>query len=132
MSGLILKLAPKERLLINRAVIENGERRSKLNILSPNTKILRLRDAVHPSEATTPVRRACYIVQLMLSGEVSRDESLAELVEKIEELSQVFLDLDSRKILDLTTQALLDGREYLALKELKKLIPRESRLLAVR
>ena len=30
MSGLVLKLSPKERVLINGAVIENGDRRSRL------------------------------------------------------------------------------------------------------
>ena len=34
MSGLVLKLSPKERVLINGAVIENGDRRSKLSIVS--------------------------------------------------------------------------------------------------
>ena len=32
MSGLVLKLAPNERVLINGAVIENGDRRSKISI----------------------------------------------------------------------------------------------------
>ena len=48
MSGLVLKLAPKERILINGAVIENGDRRSRLSIMTPNANILRLRDAIHP------------------------------------------------------------------------------------
>lgn len=35
MTGLVLKLAPKERVLINGAVIENGDRRSRLAIMTP-------------------------------------------------------------------------------------------------
>ena len=70
MSGLVLKLSPRERVLINGAVIENGERRSRINIVSPNANILRLRDAIHPEEANTPVKRICYITQLILSGDV--------------------------------------------------------------
>ena len=45
MSGLVLKLAPKERVLINGAVIENGDRRTRVAILTPNANILRLKDA---------------------------------------------------------------------------------------
>ena len=45
MSGLILKLSPKERLLINGAVVENGDRRARLSILTAGANILRLRDA---------------------------------------------------------------------------------------
>jgi hypothetical protein len=69
MSGLVLKLGPKERVLINGAVIENGDRRTRLSIMTPNANILRLRDALHPEEVTTPVRRVCYIAQLVLSGD---------------------------------------------------------------
>jgi flagellar protein FlbT len=53
MGGLVLKLAPKERVLINGAVIENGEKRSRLSIVTPDANILRLRDAIHPEEANT-------------------------------------------------------------------------------
>lgn len=68
MTGLVLKLRPKERVLINGAVIENGDRRSKFSVLTPDAKILRLRDALHPDEVTTPVRRVCYAAQLILTG----------------------------------------------------------------
>ena len=67
MSGLVLKLNPKERVLVNGAVIENGDRRSRLSILTPNANILRLRDAIRPDEVTTPVRRVCYICLLYTS-----------------------------------------------------------------
>lgn len=56
MSGLVLKLGPKERVLVNGAVIENGDRRTRLSIVTPNANILRLRDAIHPEQANTPVR----------------------------------------------------------------------------
>ena len=57
MSGLILKLSPKERLLINGAVVENGDRRARLSILTAGANILRLRDAIHPEQVRTPVQR---------------------------------------------------------------------------
>ena len=72
MSGLIIKLGPKERILINGALIENGDRRSRINILTANANILRLKDAIHPKDANTPVRRACYLAQLILSGDVDQ------------------------------------------------------------
>ena len=59
MSGLVLKLGPHERVLINGAVIENGDKRSRLAIMTPQANILRLRDAIHPEEVNTPVRRVC-------------------------------------------------------------------------
>ena len=60
MSGLVLKLGPRERIMINGVVMENGDRRTRLNVLTPDANVLRLRDAIHPDEANTSVRRvAC-------------------------------------------------------------------------
>ena len=132
MTGLVLKLSPKERVLINGAVIENGDRRSRLSIMTPNANILRLRDAIHPEEATTPVRRVCYAAQLVLSGDVDPSEARHQLLRSIEELSQVFTDPDSRLCLTDATNALLNDQHYQCLKALRALLPREERLLAQR
>ena len=130
MSGLVLKLGPKERVLINGAVIENGDRRSRLSIVTPNANILRLRDAIHPEEANTPVRRVCYAAQLVLSGDSAPDEARMPLLRRIEELSQVLTDHDSRLQLGMATQAVIEGQFYQCLKALRALLPREDRLLA--
>jgi flagellar protein FlbT len=130
MSGLVLKLSPKERVLINGAVIENGERRSRLSIITPNAHILRLRDAIHPEEANTPVRRACYATQLVLSGDLTSEDARLKLLRRIEELSQVFTDPDSRVVLSRATETVLAGNYYQTLKALRTLLPREDRLLA--
>ncbi|MCI2394745.1 flagellar biosynthesis repressor FlbT [Aliiroseovarius sediminis] len=132
MSGLVLKLSPKERVLINGAVIENGDRRSRLSIMTPNANILRLRDAIHPEHANTPVRRVCYIAQLVLSGDVEKNDAHMQLLRGIEQLSQVMTDLDSRELLAKSTSAVLEGQHYLALKHLRALLPREERLLGAR
>lgn len=130
MSGLVLKLGPRERVLINGAVIENGDRRGRLSIVTPGANILRLRDAIHPDEVTTPVRRVCYIAQLVLSGDADAEEARHQLLRGIEQLSQVLTDHDSRMQLTLATDAVLDGQHYQALKALRALLPREDRLLA--
>lgn len=130
MSGLVLKLAPKERLLINGAVIENGDRRGRLSIVTPDANILRLRDAIHPEDATTPVRRVCYAAQLVLSGDSDPDQARMPLLRRIEELSQVFTDPDSRASLAEATDALVRDHHYRCLKALRSLLPREERLLA--
>jgi flagellar protein FlbT len=130
MTGLVLKLAPKERVLINGAVIENGDRRSRLAIMTPNAHILRLRDAIHPGEVNTPVRRVCYVVQLVLSGDAVPAEARTQLLRGIEQLSQVLTDADSRALLAAATAAVLEDQHYQALKVLRSLLPREERLFA--
>lgn len=130
MSGLVLKLNPKERVLVNGAVIENGDRRSRLSILTPNANILRLRDAIRPDEVNTPVRRVCYIAQLVLSGDVPADEASPQIMRGIEQLSQALRDDDSRLHLDAATRAVDAQDFYRTLKSLRNLLPRETRLMA--
>lgn len=130
MSGLVLKLGPKERVLVNGAVIENGDRRSRLSILTPNANILRLRDAIRPDEVNTPVRRVCYIAQLVLSGDAEENEARHQLLRGIEQLSQALTDSDSRVQLTDATDAILEGEYYRGLKRLRSLLPREERLLS--
>ena len=131
MTGLILKLAPHERVLINGAVIENGDKRSRYCVVTPNARILRLRDAIHPQEVGTPVRRVCYIAQLVLSGDVQAEEADPQLLRGIEQLSQVLTDFDSRNLLSRATESVLAGEHYQALRSLRALLPREERLMAV-
>lgn len=130
MSGLVLKLAPRERVLINGAVIENGDKRSRLAVVTPNANILRLRDAIHPEEVNTPVRRVCYIAQLVLSGDADPKEARHQIMRGIEQLSQVLTDRDSRALLTAATSAILEEQFYQAMKALRTLLPREARLLA--
>ena len=130
MSGLVLKLGPKERVLVNGAVIENGDRRARLSILTPNANILRLRDAIRPDEVNTPVRRVCYIAQLVLSGDASEEDARLQLLRGIEQLSQALVDDDSRSHLAEAGVAVVEGDFYRALKKLRALLPREERLLA--
>lgn len=132
MTGLILKLGPHERVLINGAVVENGERRSRLSIRSPNANILRLRDAIHPGEATTPVRRVCYLAQLVLSGDVAAETARIQLLRGIEQLSQILTDPDSRQQFAAATRAVQEDAHYQALRSLRSLLPREERLFAAR
>ncbi|MDP3262475.1 MAG: flagellar biosynthesis repressor FlbT [Tabrizicola sp.] len=130
MTGLVLKLGPHERVLINGAVVENGDRRSRLAIMTPNANILRLRDAIHPEQVNTPVRRVCYIAQMVLSGNAEASDARMQLLRGIEQLSQVLTDHDSRTQLTIASTAVLEDQHYQALKALRSLLPREERLFA--
>jgi len=130
MTGLVLKLSPRERILVNGAVLENGDRRSKLSILTPNANILRLKDAVQPKDAKTPVRRVCYIAQLVLSGDVDEDKAKNQLSSGLTQLGQVFIDTDSKESLSTASAALEANDFYRVLKNVRSLLPQEDRLIA--
>jgi flagellar protein FlbT len=129
MSGLVLKLGPHERIMINGVVMENGDRRARLNVLTPEANVLRLRDAIHPDTANTPVRRVCYIAQLVLAGEADPEEAARQLERGIGQLAQVFRDEASVAALGTAAAAVGERRFYQAMKALRAILPREARLL---
>ena len=87
-------------------------------------------NAIYPEEVNTPVRRVCYIAQLVLSGDAEKEDAKLQLLRGIEQLSQVLTDHDSRALLTDASDEVLDGQYYQALKALRGLLPREERLLA--
>lgn len=94
MSGLILKLRPFEELLINGVLVENGDRNTRLRVKSEGAHILRMRDALKPEEATTPVKRAYYAAQQAVAGLVSNDEATENLKKELHEISD-FPEIDT-------------------------------------
>lgn len=131
-NGLVLKLAPGERVLINGAVIENGDRRARLTLLTPNANVLRLRDAIHPEDATTPVKRVCYVAQLAVAGEAAPDEARDQLLAGVRQLAHVFRDAESAAALESAEAHVAEGRFYPALRALRTLLPLEGSLLEPR
>lgn len=129
MPGLILKLRAHEQILVNGVVMQNGDRNARLIIKTPDAKILRLRDAIHPDEATTPVRRVCYIAQLAVAGESDLPDATAQLQTGIGQLRDALSGLEGTSYLEEALDAVNDQNFYGALKYLRKLIPIEDRLL---
>lgn len=129
MPGLVLKLGPNERVLVNGVVMQNGARRARLTILSEDANILRLRDAIHPGEVDTPVKRICYIAQLAVAGEAEPDEAAAQIEEGVRQLEGVFQDTDSLSRLRSAAEDAAQNRFYQSMKALRQLLPVEAELL---
>ncbi len=129
MTGLVLKLGPKERVLVNGVVIENGDRRSRMNILTPNAKILRLRDALHPNEANTPFRRVCYVLQLILTGDVEDSEGKKQVLLGLNQLSQAMVNTPTHDEILAAIRLVEGDKTYAALRLMRSLLPNEEQLL---
>jgi flagellar protein FlbT len=129
MAGLRLKLRAHERVLINGAVIENGASQVELRVLSPNTRILRLRDALHPDAVTTPTKRVCYIAQLLVAGEVSAEQAVPQFVRGVVALKQVFLDPGSQAVMDQALRFVHAGNYYKAMQCMRRLLAYEQLVL---
>ena len=129
MPGLILKLRAHEQILVNGVVMQNGDRNARLIIKTPDAKILRLRDAIHPDDATTPVKRVCYIAQLAVAGEVDLDEARNQLRTGITQLGAALDGVDGSENLGEALTALRDDNFYSVLRALRRLLPIEEALL---
>lgn len=129
MTGLVLKLSPFERILINGVVIENSDRRARITVRTPESNILRLKDAIHPEHAGTPVARLCYLTQLILSGDLTVDQAQDEILSGITDLASVFQDMESQARLSTARRDLLEGNVYGAFKLLRSFLALEARLL---
>ncbi len=129
MAGLVLKLAPRERVLINGVVMENGDRKTVLKVMTPDAAILRLRDALHPEQAVTPVTRAYYTAQLCVAGTADPEQARAELAAMLSSLAHVFAPLAEGRAVEDARAQLDKGRFYSVMRSLKPLIEVEARLL---
>ena len=130
MPGLILKLRAHEQILVNGVVMQNGDRNARLIIKTPDAKILRLRDAIHPDEADTPVKRVCYIAQLAVAGEADHVDAAKQLSLGIQQLSEALVGVGGIESLDEAKVMLIEHNFYGVLRALRKLLPLEERLLA--
>ena len=129
MAGLILKLRAHEQVLVNGVVMQNGERNARLIVKTPDAKILRLRDAIHPDEVDTPVKRVCYIAQLVVAGEADRDAGRAQLLSGLAQLRTALTGLPVAEHLAEAEAAVEQDNFYSAMRALRRILPTESVLL---
>jgi len=127
--GLIIRLRPYEKFLVNGVVIENGDKRTRLRIKSHDANILRLRDALHPSEATTPVKRLYYVAQLIVTGDAEAESARIELFRGLESLYEALPDPSHREHIEQAQHSLNEKEYYRVMRALRPLIQVEEQLL---
>lgn len=129
MSGLLLKLAPHERILINGMMIENGPKKTKMTLHADDAHVLRLRDAIHPNQVTGPISIAYHLAQLAVAGESNDSEALAALEPRLAELSGVFSETWAAEAVADARHALDTKNFYKAMRSLKTILPLEAQML---
>ena len=109
--------------------MQNGDRNTRLIIKTPNANILRLRDAIHPDDVDTPVKRVCYIAQLAVAGEVEPEQSVTQLGSGIAQLQDALSGIEGSEHLDEAIEQLRRRNFYGVLRALRRVLPIEARLL---
>lgn len=128
--GLVLRLRPHEKFLVNGVVIENGARRARLRVKTQDANILRIREALHPDDANTPARRLYYIAQLGVVGETDSEETRTALVKGLEDLQRAFGEHVCHDDIEAALQYARGGEFYRVMRALNRILPHEAALLA--
>lgn len=125
--SLKLRLKPEEKIIIGRAVIQNGPKATEF-IVENSVPILRHKDIMTEREAMSPARRVYFAVQLMYID----PENLVGHHGTFWELSKDILAAapSTGPYLSKIGELVLAGDYYQALKSARKLIDYEEELLA--
>lgn len=128
MSGLVLKLAAGERVVVNGAVLENGDKPARMRITDSNVRVLRCRDALRPEEIDTPVKQVYFGVQLLITGDLDEARALPAIDAECSKLQDVFELINADLVPDLRCM-LERGNYYSALCHLRQMMVIEAKLL---
>jgi flagellar protein FlbT len=129
MPGLALKLAPREQVLINGVIVENGPRRTQIVIMSEDAAILRMREALDPSEVIGPASRAYFAAQTALAGMIPKDAGY-DATENFDILAARYRDEGMLKAVNDAREAFLSGNFYRAMRCLKPCVEHERERIA--
>lgn len=118
-----LSLKPDEVVIVNGAVIRNGDRRGVM-LLENKARILREKDIMMPEQATTPARRAYFaVMQLYLTGELS-GAAYDRAARALSELISVVQDPEDVESVVSVSADLVAGQVYKGLGRCKSLMKR--------
>jgi len=121
-------LRARERIYINGAVIR-VDRKTTIELLNEATFLLE-NHVMQAHEATTPLRRIYFVVQVMLMDPAA-SEHTAELARTlIDEARAVFLTPEIQSGLQSVLSLISRSRNFEALKTLRSLFPLEAKELA--
>lgn len=129
MSGLLISLKPNEKFLVNGTLLANGPKRSQIQV-GNDVNVLRLSDAIHPDQVTTPLKRIYYSTQIILSGDAEAKDVEADIQSGLKALAAVFENTPISKVIEKADRAAKSGRFYSLLNFLKTLLKLEDDLLA--
>ena len=123
--ALIIDLKPGEKILIGSSVMTNDTQRTRLHI-SGDMPILREKDIMQESEATSPCRKIYFLLQCMYLARNPRDYhakyfSLMKMIQDAAPSTSIFC-------MKINAQ-LIQGQYYKALREARDLIAHEDELI---
>jgi flagellar protein FlbT len=130
MSGLVFKVAPGERFIINGATLENGDKPARIRVVEGDARVLRCRDAMRPDEVDTPVKQIYYAIQLLVTGDLKEATTVPAIDAECEKLADVFQHIDP-ELIPVLRSMVSRGNYYSAMCHLRQILAIEAELLAM-
>jgi flagellar biosynthesis repressor protein FlbT len=124
--ALKVELKPHERIIIGSCVITNTDQRARLLIDGDNIPILREKDILTPETADTPAKLVYLAVQLMYISPTA-DASHGTYFNLLRDI--ITTVPSAWPLIEAINGHILNGDLYQALKEAKKLVAYEKKLL---
>lgn len=126
--ALKLSLKPGEKLVVNGAVIANGDRRATL-VIKNKVSILREKDILQAEDVDTPAKRIYFAIQMMYIDERSRKQFYEEFMIRMTEFLSAVQSAEGKDLCLVISQDVMSGVYYKAMMTCRKLIAFEKERL---
>jgi flagellar protein FlbT len=120
-----LSLKPGEKFVCNGAVLTNGDRRVSL-VIENKASILRDKDIMQPSEATTPAKRIYFPIMMLYVGGEQSGGYYDEFVTRMSEFMEAVSDREVLATCISLSRDVLQGDYYKALVKCRRLFDYEK------
>ena len=125
-----ITLRPGEKLYLNGAVLR-ADRKVSIELMNDATFLLEAH-IMHAEKATTPVRQAYFIVQMMLMNPLDTTASRALFEDTIARMQGTYTDTIVLDVLAQTGKLVIGDRYFDALKLLRSIFDRDDALMSRR
>lgn len=123
-----LSLKPNEKIVLNGAVIQNGDRRTTM-LLQNKASVLREKDIMQAEEANTPARRIYFPVMMMYLAGEDNAETYNEFALRMTEFMSAVTSVNALEECVAVSKDVMSGDYYKALSRCRKLMDFESERL---
>lgn len=124
-----LSLKPNEKIVLNGAVIQNGDRRTTM-LLQNKASVLREKDIMQAEEANTPARRIYFPVMMMYLAGADTAEIYNEFALRMTEFMSAVTHVQALEDCVTISRDVMSGEYYKALSRCRKLMEFESERLS--
>lgn len=128
--ALKISLKPGEKFVVNGAVLTNGDRRSAF-VIQNKVSILRERDIMAETQATTPAKRIYFVVMLSYLDSERSQSYYQTFVERMSDFMSAIENQEIKLICVQISMDMMKGEYYRALTGCRKIVDYEAKVLGV-